>query len=60
MTRRTLRAATELGGITVAGLAALNALGMTLVFPERQTQVFAINGIECVVGLVATVLALGR
>jgi diguanylate cyclase (GGDEF)-like protein len=60
-TRRTLRAATELAGATVAGVAALNALGMTLVFPERQAaQVFAINGIEGVVGLSVTVLALGR
>jgi diguanylate cyclase (GGDEF)-like protein len=59
-TRRTLRAATELAGITVAGLTALNALGMTLLFPERQAQVLAINGIEGVVGLSVTVLALGR
>jgi diguanylate cyclase (GGDEF)-like protein len=59
-TRRTLRAAAGLAGITVAGLAALNALGMMLVFPERQAQVLAINGIEGVVGLGVAVLALGR
>jgi diguanylate cyclase (GGDEF)-like protein len=59
-TRRALRAAAGLAGITVAGLAALNALGMTLVFPERQAQVLAINGIEGVVGLGVAVLALGR
>jgi diguanylate cyclase (GGDEF)-like protein len=59
-TRRTLRAATELAGITVAGLAALDALGMTLEFPARQAQLFAITGIEGAVGLGVAVLALGR
>jgi diguanylate cyclase (GGDEF)-like protein len=59
-TRRTLRAATKLAGITVAGLAAINAVGMTLLFPERQAQALAINGIEAVVGLGVTVLAFGR
>ncbi len=59
-TRRALRAATGLAGITVAVLAPVNALGMTALFPERQTQILTINGIVAVVGLGVAVLVLGR
>ncbi len=60
VTRRRLRAATGLAGITLGGLAAFNALGLTLLFPERQAQVLATNGIEVAVGFGVAALALGR
>lgn len=59
-TRRALRAATGLAGITVAVVAPVNALGMTILFSEEQTQVLTINGILAVVGLGVAVLVLGR
>jgi diguanylate cyclase (GGDEF)-like protein len=44
----------------VVVLAAVNAIGMTLLFPARQTPILAINGIEGAIGLGATALALRR
>ncbi len=58
-TRRALRAATVLAGITLAALTPLIAIGMMLLLPERQFQLFVIFGIGSVIGLGATVLALG-
>jgi diguanylate cyclase (GGDEF)-like protein len=59
-TRRRLRAATALAGITLSGLAALGALGMTFLYPERQGQMLALYGTQGLVGIGATVIALGR
>lgn len=59
-TRRALRAATILSGITSVALAPPLAIGIMLMVPERQLLLFAIFGIEGVFGLGVTVLALGR
>jgi diguanylate cyclase (GGDEF)-like protein len=59
-TRRTLRAAIGLAGVTVTGAAALNAVGMTILIPERQAQVVVINGLEAAIGLGAAAAAVGR
>jgi diguanylate cyclase (GGDEF)-like protein len=58
--RRRVRAATAVAGSTVAVLAAVNAVGMSLIIPERQATIVAINGSELVVGIVMTGLALRR
>jgi diguanylate cyclase (GGDEF)-like protein len=59
-TRRTLRAATILSGITAVVLTPPLAIGTMLLVPERQLLLLAIFGIEGVIGLGVTVLALGR
>lgn len=59
-TRRTLRAATVFAGITLAALTPFITIGMMLLIPERQLQLVAIFGIEGMIGLCATFLALRR
>ncbi len=59
-TRRTLRAATILSGITAVVLTPPLGIGTMLLVPERQLLLLAIFGLECVFGLGVTVLALGR
>jgi len=59
-TRRALRAATGLAGITLAALTPFIASGMALALPERQFALFAIFGIEGVIGLGAAVLTYRR
>jgi diguanylate cyclase (GGDEF)-like protein len=59
-TRRALRAAIVLGGITLTALTPPMAIGMMLMVPERQLLLLAIFGIEGVFSLGVTVLALKR
>jgi diguanylate cyclase (GGDEF)-like protein len=59
-TRRALRAATILSGITSVALAPFLAIVTMVLVPERQLLLLAIFGIEGVFGLFVTVLALRR
>ncbi len=59
-TRRSLRAATRLSGITLTAFLALDSVGMLLLVPGQEGEALAIIGIESIVGLVVAVLALGR
>jgi diguanylate cyclase (GGDEF)-like protein len=58
-TRRTMRVATGLAGITVALLASIDAVGMASLFPARLTEAVAINGVEGIIGLCLAAVALG-
>ena len=59
-TRRALRAATVLGGFTLAAVALPFDIGMSLLLPERQLLLFTIVGIEALFILGVTLLALGH
>ncbi|MHB8490144.1 MAG: GGDEF domain-containing protein [Candidatus Dormibacteria bacterium] len=59
-TRRSLRTATKLGGITAAGLMALLGLGIVLVFPGREAQMLAIAAFQIMVDISVLLLVRGR
>jgi diguanylate cyclase (GGDEF)-like protein len=59
-TRRSLRAATVLGGFTLTAVALPFDLGITLLVPGRQLELVAIFGIEALFIIVVTILALAH
>ena len=60
-TRRRLRAATGLAGITAcAALRRMNAVGMALLFPERQVSGARDQWNRAAVALIVTIIAFGR
>ncbi len=58
--RRAIRAATSLAGVTVIILAAANGLGMLLLFTQHQAVLLAITGAEAAVGFGIASLAVRR